>query len=162
MSTLVTIHKDDVPLAMVAGAKITYIGGRDKRPRVAGFIAGALIAVKRLARSRGTDPINIMKRLNEIGQVRVVGNMQRLREIDTAEFTPIIAEALGVRITLGPIRVYPNGDVEISNGRDSWQPATDELLQSLDASRMMSQSGVGETVAEMAARLILDWREQRR
>lgn len=155
------IDKADVPLAVAAGAEVTWRGGGKRRvPMVAGFVAAALLLVKRLARRQGTDPVNILKRLNELGQLRVAGQLASRNDVEAAEFTPILAEVLGVRITLGPVRVYPNGDCEITNGRGSWQPATDELLQALDAERMMNDGQ--ETIAEMAARLVLDWREARR
>ena len=50
------ISKDDVPLAVAAGAEVTWRGGGKRAvPMVSGFIAGAMLAVKRMARKQGTD-----------------------------------------------------------------------------------------------------------
>lgn len=161
--SLVTIDETDVPIAAAARAVITKTRGRrqHRTHQVSGFVAAAIMVVKRVAKAKGTDPINVMRKLNEAGVVRAVGRWAETGELDTGDFVPVLAEIFNCTITMGPIRVHANGEFDISNGRGSWQPASDELLQALDAGAMMSKGGT-ETLAEMAARVILDWRGNRR
>jgi len=161
--SLVTIPEEDVPLAVAASASDSRtVRGKKKKHMVSGLVAAAIMVVKRVAKRNGTDPINVMRKLNQAGMVRAVGRWRQTGELDTNDVVPVIAEIFGCIITMGPIRVHPNGTFEICMSRGQWQPATDELLQSLDAAAMMSGRGATQSMAEMAARIILDWRDNRR
>lgn len=156
---LTAIRAKDAPLVRAAGGVVTARprAKRGERYRAPSRIVSAVEVCRQVAHRSGKRVHDVLLDLRKHGLIDVVGELAETGELDPMQATTRLAQVLRLPVVMGPIRTCPDGRIEILRGKNQWEPATDELLNSLDAETRL---GAVKSPAHLAAEIILDWRKQ--
>lgn len=165
-STEAFVRAVDLRLVRAAGGWINTdpTAPRGQRHTTDKLTADAIEVCRQTARRAKKPLAAMLRKLAAASLVDEIGRYHETGELDAGRVNHRIAEILGVPVTIGPTRVYPDGRIEIlccnvsrrhPRPEDRWELASDELLARLDAEIRL---GVPEGSAHRGAEIVRAWR----
>ena len=138
---LIKTSAEMVPLIEAANGVLVHDRKGYKTTRI---VLNAILIAGVAAKRANTSTESVLQRLAEAGLINVVGRWYADGRITPDQMSLRLPAILGVPVTVGPVRIHPNGRCEISHHGSDWELTDDATLQMLQSERRLG--------------LPLDWR----